>query len=85
MARLNYIDYFKKALLEFVLKDDPLYAMLQWMTEKLMQLEAEQKVGTQKGAHSSERTTHFSGNRLRRFDTRMGTMYRKRSVKHNFR
>jgi len=75
MARLNYSDYFKKALLEFVLEDDPLYAMLQWMTEKLMQLEAEQKVGAQKGSHSSVRTTHFSGNRLRRFDTRMGTMY----------
>ncbi len=75
MARLNYIDYFKKALLEFVLEDDPLYAMLQWMTEKLMQLEAEQKVGAEKGAHSASRTTHFSGNRLRRFDTRMGTMY----------
>ena len=75
MARLNYIDYFKRALLEFVLEDDPLYAMLQWMTEKIMQLEAEQKVGAQKGTHSTERTTHFSGNRLRRFDTRMGTMY----------
>ncbi len=75
MARLNYIDYFKKALLEFVLEDDPLYAMLQWMTEKLMQLEAERKVGAPKGTHSPERTTHFSGNRLRRFDTRMGTMY----------
>jgi putative transposase len=75
MARLNYIDYFKRALLEFVLEDDPLYAMLQWMTEKIMQLEAEQKVGAQKGSHSTERTTHFSGNRLRRFDTRLGTMY----------
>lgn len=75
MARLNYIDYFKRALLEFVLEDDPLYAMLRWMTEKIMQLEAEQKVGAQKGSHSTERTTHFSGNRLRRFDTRLGTMY----------
>ena len=58
-----------------MLEDDPLYAMLQWMTEKIMQLEAEQKVGAQKGMHSTERTTHFSGNRLRRFDTRLGTMY----------
>jgi len=75
MARLNYIDYFKRALLEFATENDPLYAMLQWMTEKIMQLEAEQKVGAQKGEHSTERATHFSGNRLRRFDTRMGTMY----------
>jgi putative transposase len=49
--------------------------MLQWITEKIMQLEARQKVGAQKGEHSTERATHFSGNRLRRFDTRMGTMY----------
>ena len=75
MARLNYIDYFKRALLEFAAESDPLYAMLQWMTEKIMQLEAEQKVGAQKGEHSADRTTHFSGNRLRRFDTRLGTIY----------
>jgi len=75
MAKLNYMDYFKRALLEFVAEEDPLYAMLQWMTEKIMQLEAEQRVGAQKGEHSTERTTHFSGNRLRRFDTRLGTMY----------
>ena len=75
MAKLNYIEYFKGALLEFATENDPLYAMLQWMTEKIMQLEAEQKVGAQKGEHSTERATHFSGNWLRRFDTRMGTMY----------
>ncbi len=55
MARLNYIDYFKRALLEFATENDPLYAMLQWMTEKIMQLEAEQKVGAQNGEHSTER------------------------------
>lgn len=49
--------------------------MLQWVTESMMQLEAEQKVGVQKGTHSTKRTTHFSGTRLRRFDTRLGTMY----------
>ena len=32
MARLNYIEYFKRALLEFMSESDPLYAMLQWMT-----------------------------------------------------
>ena len=75
MARTNYIEYFKRALLEFATEEDPLYAMLQWMTEKLMQLEAEGKVGAHKGEHSTERSTHFSGTRLRRFDTRLGTMY----------
>ena len=75
MAKLNYIEYFKRALLEFAAESDPLFAMLQWMTEKIMQLEAEQKVGAHKGEHTTERTTHFSGNRLRRFDTRLGTIY----------
>jgi hypothetical protein len=32
-----------------VLEDDLLYAMLQWMTEKIMQLEVEQKVPTTPG------------------------------------
>jgi putative transposase len=75
MAKLNYIGYFKRALLEFITESDPLYAMLQWMTEKIMQKEAEAKVGAQKGTHTTERTTYFSGNRVRRFDTRLGTMY----------
>jgi transposase-like protein len=75
MAKLNYIEYFKRALLEFMSESDPLYAMLQWMTEKIMQMEAEQKVGATKGTHTAERTTYFSGNRVRRFDTRLGTIY----------
>jgi len=54
---------------------DPLYAMLQWLTEKMMAVEAEAKVGVVKGTHSKERITHFSGTRVRRFDTRLGTMY----------
>jgi len=49
--------------------------MLKWLTEKLMLLEAEQKAGAKKGVHSKERATHFSGTRVRRFDTRLGTMY----------
>jgi len=75
MARLNYIEYFKRALLEFMSESDPLYAMLQWMTEKIMQMEAEQKAGATKGTHTSERTTYFSRNRVRGFDTRLGTIY----------
>jgi len=37
--------------------------------------ESEMKVGASKGQHTSERRTHFSGTRVRRFDTRLGTMY----------
>jgi len=75
MAKLNQIEYFKRALLDFITEADPLYSMLQWVTESMMQLEAEQKVGVEKGTNSPTRTTHFSGTRLRRFDTRLGTMY----------
>jgi transposase-like protein len=40
-----------------------------------MEIEVANKVGAQKGEHSTERNTHLSGTRVRRFDTRMGTMY----------
>jgi len=49
--------------------------MLKWMMDQLMQIEAEQKIGASKGEHSSERKSHFSGYRPRRFDTRLGTVY----------
>jgi len=75
MAKTNLITYFQKLLLQFIIEQDPLLAMLQWMTERLMQMEAEVKAGAPKGQHSEDRTTHFSGYRVRRFDTRLGTMY----------
>lgn len=49
--------------------------MLEWITTQMMQIEASQKVGASKRQHSAERTTYFSGTRVRRFDTRLGTMY----------
>ena len=49
--------------------------MLQWVAERLAGMEAEQKVGAEKGKHTTERTTHFSGTRVRRFDTRLGSIY----------
>ena len=75
MAQSNVITHFQKLLLQFITEPDPLLAMLQWLTEQLMQLEAEEKIGAAKGKHSATRSTHFSGYRVRRFDTRMGTMY----------
>lgn len=56
-------------------ESDPLYSMLQWLTERMMEVEAELKVGAAKGKHAIDRTTHFSGTRVRRFDTRLGTLY----------
>jgi len=66
---------YKKLLLQFIGEADPLYAMLEWLTERMMEVEAELKVGVAKRKHSPDRATHFSGTRVRRFDTRMGTLY----------
>jgi len=49
--------------------------MLKWVMTEMMRIETEAKVGAAKGKHSKERTTHFSGGRARRVDTRMGTVY----------
>jgi len=66
---------YKKLLLHFMGESDPLYAMLQWLTQRMMEVESAMKVGVAKGKHTEERTTHFSGTRVRRFDTRLGTLY----------
>jgi len=66
---------YKKLLLHFMGESYPLYAMLQWLTQRMMEVESEMKVGAAKGKHSDEGTTHFSGTRVRRFDTRFGALY----------
>ena len=75
MAKRNDSEIFKRILVDFVGEADPLMSMLQWTTDQLMQIESETKVGAPKGSHSNERRTHFPGKRVRRFDTRLGTMY----------
>jgi putative transposase len=75
MAGRNDTDYYKKLLLDFISEPDPLFSMLQWLSHRMMELESESKAGAPKGKHSTERKTHFSGTRVRRFDTRLGTMY----------
>jgi putative transposase len=75
MAGRNHTDYYKKLLLDFIAEPDPLLSMLQWLTQRMMELEAESKAGAPKGRHSTGRKTYFSGTRVRRFDTRLGTIY----------
>jgi putative transposase len=75
MAGKNVNEKFREMLMGFVLEEDPLYSMLNWMVHEMMYVEAESKVGTAKEKHSRERKTYFSGTRVRRFDTRLGTMY----------
>jgi len=75
MTDLNVTKELEKKLLSFITEEDSMLCMLQRITEKFMEIEVANKVGAQKGRHSTERTTHLSGTRIRRFDTRMGTMY----------
>jgi putative transposase len=75
VAKVNDITLLREKLLDFVADPDPLLSMLEWLTGRLMQIEAEAKVGAEKGKHEESRITHFSGVRVRRFDTRLGTMY----------
>ncbi len=64
-----------KALLQLITEPDPVLAMLEWVAGQMMQIEAEAKVGAEKGRHSKRRRTYFSGKRVRRIDTRLGTIY----------
>jgi transposase-like protein len=65
----------EKMLLKFLSEPDPMLSMLQWLCHKMMEVEVENKLGAGKGEHSPKRTGYRSGTRVRRFDTRMGTMY----------
>ena len=71
----NHTGILRKLLVEFIGQEDPLLAMLEWTAQQMMQIEAEVKVGAKKGEHSKDRLTHFSGRRVRRMDTRLGTVY----------
>jgi transposase-like protein len=61
--------------LGFISEDDLVLAMLEWVAHQMMLIEAEGKVGAEKGKHSKDRKTYFSGARVRRMDTRLGTIY----------
>ena len=75
MAYQNSTFPFEKMLMKFVLDEDPMQAMLKWLCERLMEAEVESKLCAEKSARSNERQGYRSGYRVRRFDTRMGTMY----------
>jgi putative transposase len=75
MAKTHYKALLEKVLLGFLTADDPVQAMLEWVAHQMMLIEAENKVGAEKGKHSKDRKTHFSGVRVRRMDTRLGTIY----------
>jgi len=75
MAQSHYKALLGKVLLGFISEEDPVLAMLEWVAHQMMLIEAEGKVGAEKGKHSKARKTYFSGARVRRMDTRLGTIY----------
>lgn len=66
---------FEKMLLKFIGEPDPMLSMLEWLCHKMMEVEVTNKLGASRNEHSDDRKGYLSGTRVRRFDTRMGTMY----------
>lgn len=75
MAYPNSTLPFEKMLMKFMTDEDPMQAMLKWLCEKLMEAEVDAKLGAEKSERSNGRQGYRSGYRVRRFDTRMGTLY----------
>lgn len=75
MAYSNSKTTFEQMLLKFMSEQDPMLSMLQWLCEQLMEAEVTAKVNAKKSERTENRETYRSGYRVRRFDTRMGTMY----------
>jgi len=66
---------FEKMLLQFITEEDPMLAMLKWLCEQLMEAEVTAKINASKSERTPQRSGYRSGYRVRRFDTRLGTMY----------
>jgi putative transposase len=66
---------FEKMLLQFMSEEDPMLSMLKWLCGQLMEAEVTAKVNAAKSERNSERSGYRSGYRVRRFDTRMGSLY----------
>jgi len=75
MTNTKDTTFFEMKLLEFHSAEDPMLAMLEWMTARLMELEIEDRCNAPKGAHEEARTAYRSGYRTRTFNTRLGTLY----------
>jgi len=73
MARRHYKAFLQEWLTRFLLEDDPIKARLEWLLAELMKVEAE--VGAPKGKHSRKRKTYFSGYRVRKLHSQIGTVY----------
>lgn len=52
-----------------------MHEMPQWLCRKLMEAELQGRLKADKSERTDNRTGYRSGYRVRRFDTRMGTVY----------
>lgn len=75
MAYQNSTLSLEQMLLKFMSEQDPMLSMLQWLCEQMMEAEVTAKIQAQKSERTDTQTGYRSGYRVRRFDTRMGTMY----------
>lgn len=75
MAYPNSNGSFVEMLLQFMSEQDFMLSMLQWLCDQMMEAEISAKVNAQKSERTDSRAGYRSGYRIRRFDTRMGTMY----------
>ena len=66
---------FEEMLLQFITEEDPMLSMLKWLCEQLMEVEVTAKINASKSERTPQRSGYRCGYRVRRFDTRMGTMY----------
>ncbi len=65
----------EKMLLSFMAEQDPMQSMLQWLCEQMMDVELATKIQANKSELTDECKGYRSGYRVRRFDSRMGTIY----------
>ena len=64
--KIDERELFKRIMIGFMTNEDPMLAMLKWMTEQLIQIETEAKAGANKNEHKrshdlrqSRRFTYF--------------------------
>ena len=74
MTKKNNPELIKDMLVQFLEEADPIQSMMEHMANTLMELEVSQSINACKGKHSQERKTHRNGYRVRRWDTRVGTI-----------
>ncbi len=75
MAQCKNTTNIEGMLFQFMGTEDPMFSMLEWLCQQIMEVEVSSKIGADKHEQSQERISHRCGFRARRLDTRMGTMY----------